>query len=168
MIGALIILAAMVVIGIILYVTDRLYYRKKHPEVVETASPETDMTTEKESQPQPSEEEVKADTNPTSVPTANPMDEPEVCCGAHTVCEKTNLSPLTGEIVYYDDEELDRYRGRAADDYTQEEIEEFRDVLMTLLPQDVAGWSRSIQVREINLPTEIREELIMIVSYLRR
>lgn len=31
-------------------------------------------------------------------------------------------------------------------------------MLMTLLPQDVAGWSRSIQVREINLPTEIREE----------
>ena len=156
MIGALIILAAMVVIGIILYVTDRLYYRKKHPEVVGTASPETDTTTKKEPQPQPAEEEVKADTKPTSVPTANPMD------------EKTNLSPLTGEIVYYDDEELDRYRGRAADEYTQEEIEEFRDVLMTLLPQDVAGWSRSIQVREINLPTEIREELIMIVSDLRR
>lgn len=93
MIGALIILAAMVVIGIILYVTDRLYYRKKHPEVVGTASPETDTTTKKEPQPQPAEEEVKADTKPTSVPTANPMDEPEVCCGAHTVCEKTNLSP---------------------------------------------------------------------------
>lgn len=85
----------------------------------------------------------------------------------HTVCEKTNLSPITGEIVYYDDEELDRFRGREADSYTTEEIEEFRDVLLTLLPEDVAGWSRSIQVREITLPTEIRDELLLIVSDLR-
>ena len=94
---------------------------------------------------------------------------PDGCCGQHETCEKDSLlAAVSRKIEYYDDEELDRYRGRAADEYTQEEIEEFRDVLMTLLPQDVAGWSRSIQVREINLPTEIREELIMIVSDLRR
>lgn len=76
--------------------------------------------------------------------------------------------PLTGEIVYYDDEDLDRFKGREADQYTPEEIEEFRDVLLTLLPADVAGWSRSIQVREITLPTEIRDELLMIVADLRK
>ena len=85
----------------------------------------------------------------------------------HTVCEKTNLSPVTGEIVYYDDEELDRFAGREADDYSDEEIEEFRDVLMTLLPEDVAGWSRSVQVRGITLPAPIRDELLLIVSDLR-
>ncbi len=70
-------------------------------------------------------------------------------------------------MVYFDDEELDRFIGRKADEYTPEEIEEFRDVLLTLLPEDVAGWSRSIQVRGITLPSEIREELLMIVSDLR-
>lgn len=86
----------------------------------------------------------------------------------HTVCEKTNLSPVTGEIVYYDDEELDRFRGREPESYTAEEAEEFRDVLMTLLPEDVAGWSRSIQVREIALPYDVRDELLLIVSELRQ
>lgn len=155
--GAMVILAAMIVIGIILYLTDVLYYRKKHPEV--------------NAKPTEGEEGSAADKKePAGKPSApaNPTDEPEVCCGTHTVCEKTNLSPLTGEIVYYDDEELDRFRGRQAEEYSSEEIEEFRDVLMTLQPQDVAGWSRSIQVREITLPTEIREELLLIVSELRR
>lgn len=69
-------------------------------------------------------------------------------------------------MVYFDDEELDRFIGRKADEYTPEEIEEFRDVLLTLLPEDVAGWSRSIQVRH-HAPSEIREELLMIVSDLR-
>lgn len=159
--GALVILAAMIVIGIILYLTDVFYYRKKHPEL--NGNPSDGK--------EDSIADNKVENNSASAKQtapANPMDEPEVCCGAHTVCEKTSLSPITGEIVYYDDEELDRYRGRQADDYSQEEIEEFRDVLITLQPQDVAGWSRSIQVREITLPTEIREELLMIVTELRK
>lgn len=155
--GAMVILAAMIVIGIILYLTDVFYYRKKHPEVNAKPTEEEDGSGTDNKEP----------AGKLSAP-ANPTDEPEVCCGTHTVCEKTNLSPLTGEIVYYDDEELDRFRGRQADEYSSEEIEEFRDVLMTLQPQDVAGWSRSIQVREITLPTEIREELLLIVSELRR
>ena len=72
----------------------------------------------------------------------------EECCGRHAVCEKTSL--LTGvdnEIIYYDDEELDRYRGRTAESYSPEEEEEFREVLMTLLPEDVAGWARSVSMR---------------------
>lgn len=155
--GAMVILAAMIGIGIILYLTDVLYYRKKHPEVNAKPTEEEDGSAADKKEP----------AGKLSAP-ANPTDEPEVCCGTHTVCEKTNLSPITGEIVYYDDEELDRFRGRQADEYSSEEIEEFRDVLMTLQPQDVAGWSRSIQVREITLPTEIREELLLIVSELRR
>lgn len=162
MTGALVILAAMIVIGTVLYLYDLFYYRKKHPEVVQkTKEPASEENAEG------SATSTLSGSGKPVVTVSDPSSEPEVCCGAHTVCEKTNLSPLTGEIVYYDDEELDRFRGREAEDYTPEEVEEFRDVLMTLLPEDVAGWSRSIQVREINLPTEIREELIMIVSELR-
>lgn len=88
----------------------------------------------------------------------------EECCGMHATCEKDSLiSAVSPEIVYYDDEELDRFRGRTPSDYTDSEIEEFRNVLLTLLPEDIAGWGRSIQLRGVTLPDCVREELIMIV-----
>ena len=91
-------------------------------------------------------------------------DEPEECCGLHATCEKDSLiSAVSTEIVYYDDEELDRFRGRSSIDYSDSEIEEFRNVLLTLLPDDIAGWGRSIQLRGITLPEDVRDELIMIV-----
>lgn len=91
-------------------------------------------------------------------------DEPEECCGLHATCEKDSLiSAVSTEIVYYDDEELDRFRGRSSTDYSDSEIEEFRNVLLTLLPDDIAGWGRSIQLRGITLPEDVRDELIMIV-----
>lgn len=150
----MVILVAMVIIGIILYAIDVLYYRKRQPRDLPGAD-ETGV-------PDSGEGSADADDNGSS------QEDGGICCGMHTVCEKTNLSPITGEIVYYDDEELDRFRGRDADSYTPEEVEEFRDVLLTLLPEDVAGWSRSIQVREITLPTEVRDELLLIVSELRK
>lgn len=153
------IFAAMVVIGIILYLIDIFYYRKRQP-----ASDSSDDTDKK----------IPAANSSDGIGSAPESTAPEAedagnaqCCGMHMVCEKTNLSPVTGEIVYYDDEELDRFRGREPESYTLEETEEFRDVLMTLLPQDVAGWSRSIQVRGIQLPTDVRDELLMIVAELR-
>lgn len=63
---------------------------------------------------------------------------------------------------------LTRISGRKADDYTDEEIEQFRDVLLTLLPEDIAGWGRSIQLRGIELPSAVKEELLMIVAEARR
>lgn len=43
-----------------------------------------------------------------------------------------------------------------------------RDVLLTLLPEDIAGWGRSIQLRGIELPSAVKEELLMIVAEARR
>ncbi len=80
-----------------------------------------------------------------------------VCCGLHAICEKTGQ--INEPPVYYDDEELDRFAGRAASDYTDEETEEFRDVLLTLLPSDAAGWSISLEKRRINLPADLQPEL---------
>ncbi len=92
----------------------------------------------------------------------------EVCCGMHITCERDSLlAAVSTEIVYYDDEELDVYRGREAGDYGDAEIEQFRDVLLTLLPDDIAGWARSLQLRGIILPAEVREELLMIVAETR-
>lgn len=92
----------------------------------------------------------------------------EECCGMHITCERDSLlAAVSEEIVYYDDEELDAYRGREAEDYSDDEIEQFRDVLLTLLPDDIAGWARSLQLRGIVLPSEVREELLMIVAEAR-
>ena len=94
--------------------------------------------------------------------------EPEECCGMHVTCERDSLlASVSPEIEYYDDEELDRYRGTAPDEYSDEAIEEFRNVLLTLLPTDIAGWARRIQLRGIELPTPVREELLLIVAEAR-
>ena len=103
-----------------------------------------------------------------SQPAAEPAAEDEECCGMHITCEKDSLlASVSAEIVYYDDEELDRFRGRRPDEYTDDEIEEFRNVLLTLLPDDIAGWGRSIQLRGIELPSAVRDELLMIVAEAR-
>lgn len=92
----------------------------------------------------------------------------EECCGMHITCERDSLvAGLDREIVYYADEELDRYRGRPADSYDEPEIEEFREVLLTLRPEEIAGWARSITMRGIELPAPVRDELLMIVAEAR-
>lgn len=100
---------------------------------------------------------------------ASPKAGEEECCGMHITCEHDSLlAAVSPDIVYYDDEELDRFIGRGPEDYSDEEIEEFRDVLLTLLPEDIAGWGRSIQLRGLQLPAPIKEELLMIVAEARR
>ena len=87
------------------------------------------------------------------------------CCGQHAVCEKESLlAAVSKKIEYYDDEELDRFKGRPSDTYTNEEIEEFRDILYSMQETDVAGWSRSLQLRGIELPDEMKDELFLIVG----
>ena len=87
------------------------------------------------------------------------------CCGQHEVCEKESLlAAVSKQIEYYDDEELDRYRGLSSDNYTNEQIEEFRDVFYTMQETDVAGWVRSLQLRGVELPDELKDEVFLIVG----
>ncbi len=90
------------------------------------------------------------------------------CCGAHLVCERETLLQTNAEIVYYDDEELDVLAGISADEYTEEQRQEIRYVFDTLLSTDVAGWCRSMQLRNIELPNDIREEALFIVQERRK
>ena len=61
------------------------------------------------------------------------------CCGQHEVSEKESLlAAVSKEVVYYDDEELDRFAGRRADNYDREETDEFGEILTTLRSEDVA------------------------------
>ena len=95
-----------------------------------------------------------------------PVQEVDVeCCGQHQVCEKESLlAAVSKQIEYYDDEELDRFKGRSSDSYTEAETEEFRDVLYTMREDEVAGWSRSLQLRGVALPDAVRDEVILIVE----
>ena len=90
------------------------------------------------------------------------------CCGQHEVCEKESLlAAVSKEIEYYEDEELDRFRGRAGDAYLPDEIEEFREVLYTMREDEVAGWVRSLQLRQVELPDDLKDEVFMIVGEVR-
>ena len=87
------------------------------------------------------------------------------CCGQHEICEKESLlAAVSKKIEYYDDEELDRFRGRPSNGYNEEEVEEFREIMFTCKEDEVAGWSRSLQLRGIELPDELKDELFLIVG----
>ena len=91
------------------------------------------------------------------------------CCGQHETCEKESLlSAVSRQIEYYNDEELDRFRGVESDSYTSEDIEDFREVLYTMRDDEVAGWVRSLQLRAVELPDELKDEVFLIVGERRR
>lgn len=81
------------------------------------------------------------------------------CCGAHAVCEK-GLKRASEKVDYFDDEELDAYRGTAGDAYTDEGIDAFREVLYTLRPEEVEDWLISLEKRGLALPNVLRQELV--------
>ncbi|MDE6282817.1 MAG: phospholipase [Muribaculaceae bacterium] len=138
-----IILGALVAVGLPLYLLHR--YDERHA---------------------PKDLKVSKDSTDSKDPTG--LIDDEVCCGMHLTCDKDSLLAAVSETIeYFDDEELDRFAGRSADSYTPDEIEEFRDVLLTLLPADIAPWARSIQLRGITLPSDVRDELMMIVAEAR-
>ncbi len=85
------------------------------------------------------------------------------CCGQHLVCERETLLQTHAKIEYYDDEELDALSGIAPQDYTDEQYQMLRNVFDTLREEDVAGWVRSLQLRNIQLPSDIRDEALLIV-----
>lgn len=87
------------------------------------------------------------------------------CCGQHEICERDSLlAAVSKQIEYYDDEELDKYIGISPDDYTREQEDEFRDVFYTMQDTDVAGWVRSLQLRGIALPDNIKDEVFLIIG----
>ena len=94
--------------------------------------------------------------------------EDEGCCGEHLVCERETLLQTNAKVEYYDDEELDQLIGIAAEDYTDQQYQMIREVFDTLKASDVPGWVRSIQLRNIQLPLDIREEALLIVVERRK
>lgn len=89
---------------------------------------------------------------------------PAGCCGLHDVCEKDSLISADTEIIYFEDEELDAFSERSSDTYTEEEIEIFEDILLTLKENEVGEWLKSLQLRKIELPQSVKDEALMIIA----
>ncbi|MDE6409293.1 MAG: phospholipase [Muribaculaceae bacterium] len=152
--GALIILAVTVLTGIILYILDRRNQSKapaNEGDPDETPHSHTLLSNAKAGEETAPDESAETTGN-------------GECCGLHLVCEKELEAIANDQVLYYDDEELDRFANRNPEDYNAEETEEFRDILLTLLPQDVPGWARSLDRRNIRPPQEIRDELLIMLQ----
>ena len=87
------------------------------------------------------------------------------CNGEDTRCEQEcMMEAATREVEYYDDEELDRFKGRPSDCFTDDEAELFREILMTMPQSDAKGWNRSLILRGINVPDQIKDELLLMID----
>lgn len=85
------------------------------------------------------------------------------CNGDNEKCEQTcMMEAAVRDIEYFDDEELDVFKGRPSDSYSETEIEQFREVVYTMRPDEVASWCRSITLRGIQLPDELKDEVIIL------
>lgn len=81
------------------------------------------------------------------------------CCGKHAVCEKQKLAEARMRTAqYFDDEELDRFSGTSAQDYNDEQVEEFRYIMYTMRQDEVSQWLECLDARGIELPDQLKEE----------
>lgn len=88
------------------------------------------------------------------------------CNGDDPKCEQLcMMEAATREIEYFDDEELDRYKGRQGNQYTDDEAEEFRNVMLTMHQSEVSAWSRSLTLRGIEVPYQVKDELLMLMEH---
>jgi hypothetical protein len=85
----------------------------------------------------------------------------EGCSG--TLCDDCLVQVAKKKIEYFDDEELDEFKDKASDSYTEEETDRFREVFYTMRPEEVESWLNSLQMRGINLPDNIKDEVFLVV-----
>lgn len=102
----------------------------------------------------------KGDADPVAAPPSC-----ATCNGNDSRCEQEcMLEAAVKEIEYFDDEELDAFQGRPSDSYTDSEAELFSEVLYTMRPEEVAAWTRSLTLRGINVPNQLKDELFMLME----
>ena len=138
---AILLLAILVVGGALVWLIDRLFYRHKTDEAVDETV-----------------ESVTTDASRQGCADEN--------CGLRSVCPSEQIleGACRREITYYDDEELDAFAGLGEDDYSDEEQEQWRDVLYTLQPADLLGWGQSIKHRGLVMPAAIRQEFLQLAA----
>ena len=143
---AIVLLTILVVGGAIVWLIDRLFYHKD-------MGKNADETEE----------------NPTAdVKASNGC--ADESCGLRTICpsEQILAGECRQEIIYYDDEELDAFAGRDENSYSDAELEQWRDVLYTLKPDDLLGWGQSVKHRGLVMPATIRDEFLQLAGEYRQ
>jgi hypothetical protein len=80
------------------------------------------------------------------------------CCGAHEVCDfdATKADPTI--VEYFEDEDLDKLRAINPGDYSEEQIDQLREVLYTLQTHEIRKWLLSLERRYIHLPDFLIQE----------
>lgn len=87
------------------------------------------------------------------------------CSGGSTRCaHDCMMEAAVKDVEYFDDEELDDFAGRPSDGYTDAEAEQFSGIMLTMQPGEVAAWSRSLSLRGINPPDQIKDEMLMLME----
>ena len=139
---AIVLLTILVVGGAIVWLIDRLFYRSK-----------ADETTEETGQDAPDDAPA-------------PQGCADEACGLRPICPSEQIleGACKQEATYYDDEELDAFAGRGENDYSDDELEQWRDVLYTLQPADLLGWGQSIKHRGLVMPAAIRQEFLQLAA----
>lgn len=142
----IILLVAFIVFGIVIFLLNKFARPKK-------------AVKQEEAPVAPKAETTKAETT-----TEEEYERPDGCCGAHEVCENESLLATNAKIIYFDDEELDAFKDREPESYTDEEISQFDEVFMTLRENELVDWLKSLQLRHVPLPECIKEQALMIIS----
>ena len=87
------------------------------------------------------------------------------CNGENDKCEQEcMMEAATKPIEYFDDEELDAFKGRSSDSYTDEEVEQFSYVLNTMPQEEIRDWCRSLHLRGIEIPDQLKDEVYMMMG----
>lgn len=87
------------------------------------------------------------------------------CDGRNDKCEQDcMMEAATKPVEYFDDEELDEYKGRPSNAYSDDEADIFRNILYTMLPEEAPAWSRSLSLRGINVPDQLKPELLLMIG----
>ena len=98
-------------------------------------------------------------------PVVQPSVSCATCTGEDDRCEQEcMMEAATKPIEYFDDEELDAFAGRPSDCYTDDEVEQFAEVLHTMRQDEVAAWCRSLHLRQISLPDQLKDEVFILIG----
>ena len=94
-----------------------------------------------------------------------PGDCNEQCGTCFDVCAASKiLQTEVAESADFDDSELDAWAGTKADEYSDSQIEVFAGILESLTSDEAGRWMGSLRRRNIELPSALRDEAIMIIN----
>lgn len=94
-----------------------------------------------------------------------PGDCNEQCGTCFDVCAASKvLEAETAADADFNDDELDELAGKSPEEYTDEQLEIFEEILEGLKPEEVALWLESLRRRRIELPPALRDEAMMLID----